>query len=119
MQLKCPVCGISPIFRPVSQVRNLNHWFETLPGCPRCDYVYEREPGYFMLAFWMFDYAVSAIFGLALFFILFTYFTLSTWSLLLLTLIPMSIFAILIVRHAKALYLAMDHYFFRHEKQQD
>lgn len=119
MLWKCPVCGVSPIFHPISQVRSLRDWFETLPGCPRCDYVYDREPGYFLLAFWMFDYTAAALFGIALYFTLRHYFSLSTWSLLLLTLIPVSIFAILIARHSKAIYLAMDHYFFRDEERSE
>jgi hypothetical protein len=111
--LKCPLCGLSPLFCPLSQVRSVRDWFETLPGCPHCNYIYDREPGYFLLAFWMFDYAAAALFGLALFLFLSTFFQLSTVQLLIFTLIPMFIFAVLIVRHSKALYLAMDHYFFR------
>jgi uncharacterized protein (DUF983 family) len=116
---QCPVCGRSPIFCPLSQVRGLGDWFATLSGCPRCNYPYDREPGYFLLAFWLFDYAAAAIFGIALFFILGLYFKLTIWLRLSLTLIPMSVFAILIVRHAKALYLAMDHYFFREEERRE
>lgn len=88
------------------------HWFETLEGCPRCNYVYNQEPGYFLLALWVFDYGVAAVFGIALLLIFLNFFQLSTVQLLILTLIPTFIVAVLIVRHAKAFYLAMDHYFF-------
>jgi hypothetical protein len=115
-RLKCPVCGLSPIFRPLNEVRNLDHWFETLPGCPRCNYVYDREPGYFMLPLWSLDYGTASLFGIATFLILFNYFQLSTLQLLLLTLIPTFLLAMLIVRHAKAFYLAIDHYFFHDDK---
>ncbi len=115
LRWKCPVCGVSPLFCPISQVRNMTDWFETLPGCPRCNYAYDRETGYFMMALWTFDYGAAALFGIALFFILFTFFQLSTLQLLLLTLMPMSIFGMLIVRHAKAFYLALDHYFFHND----
>lgn len=112
IRLRCPVCGQSPLFRPVSQLRGPLDWFETLPGCPHCRYVYNQEPGYFMLALWMFDYGAAALFGIGLFLWLFNTFELSTGSLLFWTLAPTLLFAVLIVRHAKALYLALDHYFF-------
>lgn len=114
-QLKCPVCGISPMFRPVREVRSLTGWFETLPGCPRCNYAYDREPGYFMLPLWSLDYGVAALFGIAVFLFFFNNFQLSTLSLLLLTLLPTFACAILIVRHAKAFYVAIDHYFFHND----
>lgn len=88
------------------------NWFETLEGCPRCSYVYDQEPGYFLLALWAFDYGVAALFGIALLLIALNFFQFTTAQLLLVTLIPTTIFAVLIVRHAKAFYLAMDHYFF-------
>jgi uncharacterized protein (DUF983 family) len=115
-QLRCPVCGISPMFRPISQMRRFSDWFETLPGCPICNYVYNREPGYFMLPLWSFDYGVASIFGIALALILINYFQLPTWQLLLFTLLPTFAVALLLVRHSKAFYVAIDHYFFHHDK---
>jgi hypothetical protein len=112
LRLRCPVCGISPLFKPVAQIRSVTDWFETLSGCPRCDYIYDQEPGYFMLALWSFDYGAAALFGMALFLFLFNFFEFTTFQLVLLTLIPTTLFAVLIVRHAKAFYLAIDHYFF-------
>jgi hypothetical protein len=116
-RLRCPVCGLFPLFRPVTKIRNVMDWFETLPGCPRCDYLYDREPGYFMLALWMFDYGAAALFGIGLFLILFNCFELSTGQLLCLTLVPSLGFAVLFVRHAKAFYLAIDHYFFHGDER--
>lgn len=117
LRLRCPVCGVSPLFKPISQIRSVMDWFVTLPGCPRCHYVYDQEPGYFMLALWSFDYGAAALFGIGLFLILFNYFELSTWQLLWLTLPPTLFFAVLFVRHAKAFYLAIDHYFFHEDGQ--
>lgn len=111
-RLRCPVCGMSPLFQPIGEMKHVRDWFDTLPGCPRCNYAYDREPGYFMLALWSLDYGAAAIFGIALFLILFNFFQLSTGQLLLWTLLPTFLFAVLIVRHAKAFYLAFDHYFF-------
>jgi uncharacterized protein (DUF983 family) len=115
LRLRCPVCGVSPLFKPVAQIRSVTDWFETLSGCPRCDYVYDQEPGYFMLALWSFDYGAAALFGIGLFLLLFNYFELTTFQLMLLTLIPTFLVAVLIVRHAKAFYLAIDHYFFHND----
>lgn len=114
--LKCPVCGVSPLFRPVGQMRNINDWFETLKGCPHCDYKYDRESGYFMAALWMFDYGLASLFGIILLLMLFFFFQLSTWQLLLLTLLPTFLFAVLFVRHAKAFWLAIDHFFHHHDE---
>lgn len=112
LRLRCPVCGHWPLFKPLSETRQVMDWFETLPGCPRCDYVYDQEPGYFMLALWTFDYGLAALFGIGLFLFLFNCCQLSTGQLLFLTLVPTLLFAVLIVRHAKAFYLALDHFFF-------
>ena len=65
-----------------------------------------------MLALWTFDYGAAAIFGIALFLVLFNCFEFSTLQLVLFTLLPTMLFALLFVRHAKAFYLAIDHYFF-------
>ena len=111
-RLRCPVCGVSPLFQPVHKLRSLSGWFETLPGCPRCNYVYDREPGYFMLALWSLDYGLAAMFGIGLLLMFYRCCQLSTFQLLLAVVIPTFIFALLIVRHSKAFYLAIDHYFF-------
>lgn len=112
LQLKCPVCGVSPLFCPVSQVRSVSDWFQTLPGCPRCNYLYDPEPGYYLLAFWMFDYTFAGLLGIGLFLSLYHYFQLTMLQVLWITLITITLFALLIVRHCKAFFLAMDHYFF-------
>jgi hypothetical protein len=38
LQLRCPECGVSPVFVPVRRVRSLFDWFAPLDGCPRCGY---------------------------------------------------------------------------------
>src|SRR4030095_3491055 len=52
LRLRCPECGISPVFVPLSRVRSLDDWFRPLDGCPRCGYAYEREQGYWLIAIW-------------------------------------------------------------------
>ena len=114
-RLRCPVCGQSPLFRPIREVTGLTGWFETLPGCPHCNYAYDRESGYFMMALWSLDYAPAAVVGIGSLLFFTNFYALSTWQLLLATLLPTLIVALLIVRHAKAFYLAIDQYFFFNE----
>jgi hypothetical protein len=97
-------------------VRSLYDWFRPLDGCPRCGYAYERETGYFLLAVWGVNYGVVAGLGLIVALILDH---LLNWPLLPLALIvgiPMPVLSFLFARYAKALYLAMDHYFDPHVK---
>jgi hypothetical protein len=106
------VCGQAPLFRPLRELRGVTDWFETLPGCPHCAYSYDQEAGYFMLALWSFDYGPAALLGISCLLFFHFFFELSTEWLLLVTLVPALLFALLIVRHAKAFYLAVDQYFF-------
>lgn len=112
LRLRCPVCGLHPLFRPLQHIGGVSDWFETLPGCPHCGYAYDRESGYFMMALWSLDYGPAALVGIGLLFFFTAFFELPTWQLLLAVLLPTLIFAVLIVRHAKAFYLAIDQYFF-------
>jgi uncharacterized protein (DUF983 family) len=116
LRLRCPECGEHPIFVPVRRVRSLFDWVYPLDGCPRCGYAYERESGYFLLAIWAVNYGVVAAVGLALGLWLQSYTTLKLWSIVGILLVAMPLASVLFVRHAKALYLAMDHYFDPHVK---
>src|SRR5438270_13736892 len=62
--LRCPECGISPMFVSWRRTRSLDDWFKPLDGCPRCGYAYEREPGYFLLATWGSQYFTVGGIGL-------------------------------------------------------
>ena len=66
LRLRCPECGISPIFIPARRVRSIWDWFTPLDGCPRCGYAYDREQGYCLLATWGVHYfTVAGSSGLA------------------------------------------------------
>jgi uncharacterized protein (DUF983 family) len=114
--LLCPECGEHPIFMRARRVRSLFDWFYPLDGCPRCGYAYERESGYFLLATWAVNYGVVAAVGLGLGLWLQSYTTLRLWWIVGILLVAMPLASVLFVRHAKALYLAMDHYFDPHVK---
>jgi uncharacterized protein (DUF983 family) len=107
---------VSPVFVPLRQVRSLFDWFTPLDGCPRCGYAYEREQGYFLLSIWGLNYGVVAALGLfAGLFILNRYHP-GLWSPMWLWLTLMPLLSLLLARHAKSLFLAMDHYFDPHVK---
>ena len=108
-RLRCPVCGISPLFLPARRTEGILDWFTMLPGCPRCGYRYEREPGYFLFPLWLVSFGLVPLVGVGLFLLLDRLFELSTPQLILLVLAPMWLLGILAVRHVKAFYLASDH----------
>ena len=114
LRLRCPECGISPLFVPMRRVRSLFDWFTPLDGCPRCGYAYEREPGYFLLAVWGLNYGLIAGAGVIVGLLIQHRYHPSVWSAWWLLLAPMPVASFLFARHAKALFLAMDHYFDPH-----
>src|SRR5690349_14231692 len=119
LRLKCPECGISPMFMPISRVRSIWDWFTPLDGCPRCGYAYERETGYFLLSIWAINYGLGSIFGILIYAILEFRFNLSLPVLLISVISPVIIFNFLVARHSKSLFLALDHFFDPHQKNGD
>jgi uncharacterized protein (DUF983 family) len=115
-RLRCPTCGESRLFLPLSDVRSLSGWMSPLPGCARCRYEYERESGYFLLATWAFGYGATTVLGLLLWLGSSMFLRLTLAQTLLLVLLPLPVFSILFVRHAKALWLAFDHFWDPHVK---
>ncbi|HMB94414.1 MAG TPA: hypothetical protein VKK61_00075 [Tepidisphaeraceae bacterium] len=116
LKLRCPECGVSPVFVPLKKVRSLFDWFTPCDGCPRCGYAYQREAGYFLLAIWGLNYGIVA--GLAvLVAMLFEWLhPLTMRQYILFVLSPMPIVSFLLARHAKSLFLAMDHYLDPHNE---
>ena len=98
------------MFLPLAKVRSLDDWFTPLDGCPRCGYAYDREPGYFLIAHWGIVYGLSALVGIGIYVWLQVYH--SDWSYLktiLVTMVPLPVVALLLARHAKAYFMAVDH----------
>jgi uncharacterized protein (DUF983 family) len=110
LRLRCPVCGQAPIFPPLRRTRTLYDWFTPQDGCPRCGYAFEREPGYFLLAIWAVNYTVSATLGLLLYAALTWWFVLSPLALVFWIVTPVALFSVAFARHAKALFIAFDHF---------
>jgi len=113
-RLRCPECGHHPIFMPIRNVRSLYDWFYPLDGCPKCGYAYEREEGYFLLATWVVNYGAVGAIGLATGLILQSFTRMRFWAILATLLLVMPLASLLFARHAKAIYLAIDHYFDPH-----
>lgn len=116
LRLRCPECGVSPVFVPLRRTRSLRDWFTPLDGCPRCGYAYEREPGYFLLATWGVHYFFVAGFGLVLGLVLLRVLPLNVWVVCAITAVPTVAFGFLFARHAKAIYLAADHFYDPHRR---
>jgi uncharacterized protein (DUF983 family) len=109
LRLRCPECGITRLFKPLRQTRTLHDWFTPLAGCPHCNFSYEREQGYFLMAIWGIQYFIVAGFGLALGLLLMN--VLNDMRLILaITVIPTVILGFIFIRHAKSFYLAIDHF---------
>lgn len=111
LRLRCPQCGVSPLFPTLRKTRSLYDWYVPLDGCPRCGYPYMREQGYWLMSTWAFSYGASAIFGLILYLMLEWLADLSTWSLIAWVLGPTALFGFLTARHGKSLFLALDLFF--------
>ena len=121
-RLKCPVCGVRPIFLPIRRVRNLADWFAPLDGCPRCGYPYEREPGYFLMAIFGFNLGFAVFVGITVFTLVATtrdIAEMSTWELLAMTVLPIPFLNLLIARHCKAYFIALDHFVDPHVRDLD
>lgn len=108
-KLRCPECGVSPVFRPLRLARSPHDWLNPLPGCAICGYAYEREPGYFLPATWMVQ--AFSVLGLGIGWGLFAQWM---WSpplpaLFAIACVPALLFAFLFARHSKAIYLAIEH----------
>lgn len=116
IRLRCPECGISPLYLPASRVESISDWFTMLPGCPRCGYPYDREPGYFIFALSMINFGLVAVFGVGTLLLLDSLFDLSTAQLIFFTLLPLWLLGILSARHTKAFFLALDHLLSPHLK---
>lgn len=116
VRLRCPECGISPLYLPASRVESISDWFTMLPGCPRCGYPYDREPGYFIFAISMINFVLVAVFGVGTLLLLDSLFDLSTAQLIFFTLLPVWLLGILSARHTKAFFLALDHLLSPHLK---
>jgi uncharacterized protein (DUF983 family) len=116
LRLRCPECGISPIFKPLRTTRSLYDWFNPLDGCPRCGYAYRREPGYFMMAICALNYGLVCAPAIAAAYIVESIWSPPMWVHVVFIFSWMPLLSFLIARHAKSLWIAFDHYCDPHVK---
>ena len=114
LRLRCPECGVSPVFVPAGKTRSWRDWVTPLDGCPRCGYAYERESGYFLIATWGIHYFTVTGLGLAAGLVIDALIPMPLWELVALAAVPTVVFGVFFARYAKSLYLAIDHYFDPH-----
>ncbi len=114
LQLRCPECGIWPVFVPWWRTRSLDDWFTPLDGCPRCGYAYRREDGYFLLATWGIHYFTVTGLALAIALLVDWLWKVDLWVLIVAVWVPTLLFGFLFARHAKSIYMAIDHFFDSH-----
>ena len=114
--LRCPECGLSPIFRPLREVKDLYDYFTPLDGCPHCGYAYEREDGYFLLSIWVLNYGIVSVVGLIAGTYIQSHYHPDVFSPMWLWLCPLPVLSMLLVRHSKSVFLAIDHYIDPHVK---
>lgn len=105
------------MFIPFRRVRSFDDWLHPLDGCPRCGYAYEREAGYFLLAIWGLNFGVISALALSVAGLLDALFGLTVWQVILCVVPPMPLLSIGLARHAKSLWLAIDHHFDPHVKK--
>jgi uncharacterized protein (DUF983 family) len=110
MCLRCPECGISQVFVPLTRMRRPGDLIHPLDGCPRCGYAYQRENGYWLLATWVFNYTLVAGLGLTAGILIDSYLDWPLWKTCVVVFSPMPILSLALARHAKSVFLAIDHY---------
>ncbi len=112
--LKCPECGISPVFPPLHRIRTPADIFSPLDGCPRCGYAYTREVGYFLMATWAVSYGVGSLVGLAIYLYMEYVLNSSLEAMLWTSVSAVLLFNLIFARHARSFWLAIDHFFDPH-----
>jgi len=103
IRLRCPYCGSTPL-------RAEGSWFYFRSGCKVCDYVYEREPGYFTGASWMVNYAALALSGCGIgAFLLYRLPDLDAMWIAAIVSVFLIVFGLWFVPYSMALWLGFDH----------
>ncbi len=115
-RLHCPVCGRTPIFPRAVSIRRAVDWFMPFDGCPRCGYAFEREPGYFLMAVWTLNAGFASLLGMAVYLGLALFTEIEGAIAAAVALGAVIASNLLLVRHAKAYYIAVDHLIDPHDR---
>jgi uncharacterized protein (DUF983 family) len=100
VRLRCPRCGIGPLFAG---------WFAMRPSCDLCGLVFERAQGYFVGAIYV-NYAVTTLLAVGGYFLLWRYAGLSTAVQLLIWVPVVVLFPLWFFRYSRSIWLAIEHF---------
>jgi uncharacterized protein (DUF983 family) len=98
LRLRCPACGQAEIFRGR---------FTMHEACPHCGRRFERGPGYLLGSIY-FNYGVTALLVVVIYFSLFYADWLGDTQLLVLSALVALLFPVWFFRYARALWIAFD-----------
>ena len=101
LRLTCPRCGLEGMFRT---------YFRMHKHCPACRFQFDRGPGYFLGSTYI-NYGITAGMMTAMFLIGKIVFRVSSRTLVWPMFAFCIVFPVLIFRHARALWLALDCHF--------
>ncbi len=101
LRLRCPRCGQGKLFLG---------WFTMPERCSACSFKYERAPGYFLGSAYI-NYGLTAVTLTAMYFFLHFGLDLSNRELAAPLAAFCVVFPLLVFRHARALWLALDCHF--------
>ena len=100
-RLRCPGCGGDKLF---------HGWFRMRAACQQCGRKYQRAPGYFLGSIY-FNYGVTALLVVVLYFSLYFADVLSPSQLLWTSTALSVLFPIWFFRYARSLWMGFDEYF--------
>jgi hypothetical protein len=102
------------MFKPWRQTRSIDDWFRPLVGCPNCRLTYQREPGYFLISICVLNYGVVTGGALLAALLIDALLSPPLWTYAFIF-APMPLASLLLARHAKSLFLAIDRFVERHD----
>lgn len=103
LRLRCLYCGKTPLSKAGT-------WFAFDTGCKECDYLFEREAGYFVGATWMVNFPIISFFGLCVAGPLVLFGTqLGALAIAAIASAAVLIFALLSFNRCNALWIYLDH----------
>ena len=101
LRLRCPACGQGKLFRNFLMMND---------PCPECGRKYDRAPGYLLGSIY-FNYGITAIQVVIIYFSLYLFSDLTGKQLLLITATFTLLFPLWFFRYARALWIAFDEKF--------
>lgn len=98
LRLRCPTCGVGKLFRSFLSMND---------PCPECGRKFEREPGFWLGSIY-FNYGITTLIVIVLYFSLYLTKTMSGKSLLAVLGVFALLFPLWFFRYARALWVSFD-----------